>query len=258
MSLVAWLFSYGFLTTLATPVAELGVEPGTAGAAHTLAPGRFEVGLYQPLRWGITDGVELQTHPLLDALMPGAAVKVRWSEAGDWTVATRHSLGSPTPLLRLLRREGALGLYPLDAEIPVLLTSAHHVLATGTPAAGQHVTLRGGFRIAPHFGTLDMPKLDLPVASARTAAWHEPVVLDAGVAWDGCLPGPFAARLSGEVYVIPGIAEDVVFEQAGALTWRATEGFSVHAGWRWVWARYPWGIQEHVLPVIDAQWAFSL
>ena len=55
----------------------------TSHTALTLPKGRLDFGLLHPIVVGITDSVDLVTHPLPDILFPNVGVKVNWANIGD-------------------------------------------------------------------------------------------------------------------------------------------------------------------------------
>ncbi len=72
-------------------------------AAAILPPGRVSVGLFDPLRWGVVDRVEIDTHPVLDlALAPNAIV--RWAAVRSRVSLTgEYGLSVPTMPMRWLQ-----------------------------------------------------------------------------------------------------------------------------------------------------------
>lgn len=263
MSPAALAFSLAFLNTLSAPVADVSVD-GAAGTARTLTPRRLEVGLWGPARFGLARDLELSAHPLVAVRMPNARLKRRWLTWRRWDVATAHEVAWPTPLLEDLRREGALGLYPLESRFPHVLATRHEVLLSSPGDDGRDLTVRAGVRAAIRGGASDFPTLDLPVVHPRTAAWQGRWVAEGGLALDGDAASWLRYRLAIQaLYVVPDAAAgdpDGAFaaEQLGMFTWRIGEGFAAHAGWRLVFGDYPFGRQVDMLPSVDAQWAWDL
>ena len=70
------------------------------GTAHTLPKGRWEIGFFQPVRWGQSENREISFYKLTSLLMPGVTIKQRWGQPNSWTISTTHSLDYPTPLLK--------------------------------------------------------------------------------------------------------------------------------------------------------------
>ena len=90
----------------------------TTGTAMTAQGGRWEFGIFHPLHWGVTEDVELSTHPILTTLMPHLDAKVSWYAQDGLYIATRHGLMYPSLLLNLLSKKGALGLSLIHISEP--------------------------------------------------------------------------------------------------------------------------------------------
>jgi len=253
-------FSLAFFNTATAPVADLSVDGATGGTARTLPAGRMDVGVWQPLRYGLTDTLELSSHVLLATRMPNLRARRRWSQAHGWDVATLHEIAYPTPLLRDFRREGILGLFPLESEIPHILAMRNAILMSSPGDSGRDFTLSVGVRAAATSGRSDFPTLDLPVVFPRTAPYQGDVVTEIGLATDGLVGWGLRYRLALDVFLIPSDAIDDVeltAEQEAVVTWAASESFAAHLGYRLVFGRYPFGERTDVLPMVDLQWALD-
>jgi hypothetical protein len=261
MSPAALAFAFAFLNTASAPSTDLSVDGKTGGTAQTLPKGHMDVGMWAPLRYGLTDDLELSTHPLLDARMPNLRVRQRWASLRGWQVATLHEIAYPTPLLRDFRREGTLGLFPLDTEIPHILSFRNVIFMSMPGDDGRDLTVSLGLRGAALAGDSDFPTLDLPVIFPRTAPYHGRLVTEVGMAAGGEIATWLRYRLMLDLFFIPSDEVDDVeltAEHAAAFTWPASDGFAVHVGYRLVFGQYPFGEQVDLLPVVDLQWAFEL
>ncbi len=90
----------------------------SAGTAYTIPQGRWETGLFQPVRYATTDLREWIVHPILFPVFPNIAIKQYWQDWRGGQLSYRLGFQYPTPLLRLLRREGTGGILAPDATIP--------------------------------------------------------------------------------------------------------------------------------------------
>ena len=75
-------------------------QPGTA---HTLPEGRWEIGLFQPVRWGQSESREFLFYKLTSLFMPNVTIKQRWSKPETLVLSTVHTILYPTPLLKTLQ-----------------------------------------------------------------------------------------------------------------------------------------------------------
>lgn len=234
------------------------LQPGTA---RTVAPGRAELGVFGPLRLGLTGQVELSLHPALALVAPHLDATVAWGEALGLELASRHGLLYPTPLMRLLSREGTGGLVPHDVTYPHLLATSHHLLAS-RPLGEHLVTLRAGGRLAWNLTRFDGPRfwseVEWHLVRPRTAAWFTGWSVDAGLAAEGPLWRTLGYRVELDGFLMPGLDGEQAAEWAVLATWRPRATLLVRAGAMWSWCQFPYGERISVpLPLADVAWAFD-
>ena len=123
----------------------------SSGSAHSLPKGQWEVGLFQPLRYGMTDDQDIAFHPLFAIKLPNLVYKKTWVEKNSWTIATRHGFYYPTPLLQSITGDGKFKIVAPQFEFPTLIGLTNEILATGslghglfTGKAGLLLGLGGG------------------------------------------------------------------------------------------------------------------
>ena len=78
------------------------------GTAKNLPAGRIEMGVFEPLRLGVSDTLEIDLQPAIAFLMPNLTVRLAWTPS----ITTEHTVAYPTPLLMVLSREGTGGVLP--------------------------------------------------------------------------------------------------------------------------------------------------
>lgn len=245
------------LQPTAAPAASALLQPDTA---RTLPAGRWEVGVFGPLRWGATDRVTLSTHPLLATVAPQLDATAGWVDAGGFEVASAHGLLYPTPAMRLLSKEGTGGLVPHDVRYPHILATSHHLLVSRA-VSGHLVTLRAGGRLAWNLTRFDGPRwwsqVEWHFIWPRAAAWFTGWSLDAGLAAEGPLWRTLGYRLELDGFLMPGLRGDRAAEWAVLGTWRARPGFQLRGGVKWSWCEFPYGDRRSVpFPLLDARWSF--
>jgi len=226
------------------------------GTAYTLPAGRFEVGVFGPLRWGFSDTLELSAHPVWFFTWPGVTAKKQLYHGGRLTVASSHSLEVPTPFLRLIQVEGTGGLIPTDNEIPWFLMTDERVLVTVEALPGHDVTWFLGFTLAGHFGKMRLDTIDYPLAYPRLSALHNLFTVRTGLDLDGRITGDFHYMVDFELFVLPEDETRLAFEHAAGLIWRPSRNWQVFAGYKFAWSQLPFGSEQVWLPLLDVTWAF--
>lgn len=231
--------------------------PGaTYGTAETLAPGEWEVGLYAPLRRGFENGLELSVHPITALLSPHLVAKKRWSEMGDWTLASQHGIHVPTSLLRTLARPGIGGILPADSDVPLIVALDTRFLATRAFGEDTQVTFSARLMAGLELSDGNWPTIDAPIAYTRTAAYQDTLSAAMGAQVDGVIQNRLAYRIDLDGWVLPMSEGKWAAEGRGVLIWRHSEGFSAQLSGTAVVGAYPYGNSWHLLPGFDLIWGF--
>lgn len=242
-------------TLLFTP--SLRAEVWATDTAAVQAAGQGVVGVFQPLRYGLRDDLELSTHTWGNLVLPGLGLKKSWHRGEHWSVATRHGLSYPSCMLLTLAREGVPGILPADSVVPQLISLSSEGLFTRSLGSNHALTARVRADLTAPLGAMDVPTLDLPVAFSRMASWYGYWSVRGGLGLDGRLLGQLDYQLDLDLFVLPFEDARLAFEQRAVLAWRAREHFSVQGGVMSVWGQYPYGTGWRLLPLVDLQWGFG-
>ena len=228
----------------------------SSAAAQTLPEGRWEIGLFQPLRYGQTDHLEWSTHPILNLVIPNLSVKIAHGAGAGWQLATRHQLHYPTPLLRLVRREGTGGLIAPDLDIPAILFLRSELLLTRNLGSSRQLTVKGGAALVAKTRALDeRATIDLPIIFPRMAAYRQGYQVNFGLDLVGKLLGRWGYGADMDVFLTPGFDQPFAFEHKGLALWRKNDRFQLLLGYKLTFGDYPFGEQWHLLPLLDLQWS---
>ena len=264
----------GFLLALAGAAPAMDNVPWSAGTARTLPAGRWEKGLFQPLRYGQTERLEWATHPVLNLVVPNLRIKVAHREFKGWSLATRYGFHYPTPLLRLVRRKGIGGFISPESDIPDIphiLAARSELLVTRVLSPSLRLTGKGGISVALKSGVLDKrTTIDIPLVFPRMAAYLHGYQLNLGLDILMDLPGRWSILGDTELLLIPGAEESFAFELGSWLVWSRSERFRVVIGYLLTYGEYPYGRHWQLMPyplafgpglrmlpfpMIDLQWA---
>ena len=109
-----------FLTTLLFASSASAITP--VDSAAMLKSGQWEVGVFSPLRLGLSDKLELRLHPLTALVSPHFTLRFEHGELHGGTLVGEWGLGVPTYGMRLLQGDAAGTLFPNDHEIPWMVT----------------------------------------------------------------------------------------------------------------------------------------
>ena len=230
------------------------------GSARILTRGRWTAGIFQPLRYGTLDRIELSAHPLLFPLLPNFSLKWSHAPSGPWLIASRHSFYDPTPLLRLLRRKGTGGIVSPEFEIPNMGAWTSELLVTRPLGSTHLVTLKAGITLCLfRSSALDSrTTIDLPLVFPRLQPFYQGYSWRSGIEGMGRLYRRWLYLVDGDLFFTPGGDENWALEHKGMLLWDKSGKVQLGAGYKLTWGEYPFGTQWHLLgPLIDLQWGWG-
>jgi hypothetical protein len=253
----------------AQPAAQLPALPARDDA-YTAPAGGLSFGVWSPLRYAVSDRVELSAHPLLFFVAPHLQAQVRHLAVGGWQVSGLYGLSLPSPAMRLLQGH----LFPSwdrgGGEVGWTLVPRVGLLASRGARAAAVTTLRADLALgvplvptdARPLGTL--APLDLlfdPVLAGYRAR--------VGAGYDRALGRRWRWRVLADVY-LHGVDEDLPPGPLGHLTFRAGAGLDAALGrrTRLILGLYAWNDFQHevdgagdpvrsnlFLPAIDLLWS---
>ncbi|WP_146981564.1 hypothetical protein [Lujinxingia vulgaris] len=217
--------------------------------------GRWEVGLFGPLRYGLSEKMELAVHPLLFFVAPNAQLKVSHGTRGGWHLASKHQLTYPTLLFRLMAREGIGGILPADRAVPHILSLQSELLVTREVGAHK-VSLGLGVQVAPRVGESQLVSIDLPFVYPRTAAMFGWATGIMSVHMQGPIAGKLGYEADVRAFTYPGVDGAFAVEQGAALRLTTSPGFMAQLGYRLSYAGYPFGTMFNIAPTLELAWGF--
>lgn len=232
------------------------------GTAYTLPQGRWEFGLFQPVRWGQSDDREISFYKLSALLMPGMTVKQRWYQRYQWTVSSTHSVYYPTPLLKMVAKKGIGGMISPEFEIPNMISFWNMILASQSLDQNRILTLKAGFALA--FGGSDLTSgstIDLPLIYHRLAVYYNGWLLRFGTDMNGRMSKKWTFLVDGDLFLIPGMKGSLALEHKSMITWEKSDTFHLSLGYKFIYGEYPDGYPNekitrvHILPMLDFIWS---
>ena len=134
-----------------------------ANSAIILENKKWEVGLFQPFRYGYSEKIEYSVHPILFFVMPNMSIKKEEKDWRGFQAASSISFRYPTPLLNILSRKGIGGLLDPNLNLPPMLgVSCSWIMSKSL----KHfdLTITNGFDFGLVYGSLKKSStIDLPL-----------------------------------------------------------------------------------------------
>ena len=223
-------------------------------SAHLLEKGNYEIGLFQPLRWGYSENIELSTHPISIFTMPNFSVKIRHEKYG---MTSRHRFVYPTPLMRIFQKKGKFGLITpvVDVgEVPHIFVFQNELFKS-ISLDKTLFTLKVGFTFAIVSEELDERlSVDLPLVYPVMGAFFNGYKFNFGVDGRHHISDKFSVLLDGDAVIIP--TEDIFWESKLLGEYQLNDKWGILLGTKLTYGNYPFGTQTRLLPLIDItyQW----
>jgi len=231
----------------------------SSGTGSTLPAGRWEIGLFQPLRYGFSESLEFSTHPVIFFIMPNFNLKWSHHSIARFTIASRHGFIYPTLLLRTISREGIGGIISPEFHIPHLFSFSNELLFSKQLLPNHLFTGKIGFNFAVKSGKLDKrTTMDLPLVFPRLNVFYQGYGFRLGGDLIGRLSPRWNYLIDTDFFLYPGADKDFAFEHKGMILWNKSSRFRLCFGYKLAYGEYPFGTQWHLLvPIFDLQWAWE-
>ena len=249
-------------------------------SANILPMKRFEVGLFQPFRYGYSESLEYSTYPGWFFVMPNLTLKKSHDKFSGYDVASRWSLFYPRPILKMVSRKGLGGFIDPKLDVPPLFGMSASLLFTKT-ISGMHVTFHSGIDIGLSLGDLDdRVNIELPLLYHRLSVFHNNYGFHTGFDIEKSITKKLSTLLDLDFSILPGmdtketdsgiakILGEYSFEHKALLIYEKSETFRLLTGYKFVHGEYPFGSESRLLPflllvdtwvpIIELQWGRSL
>ncbi|MBC8312361.1 MAG: hypothetical protein H8E72_08640 [Candidatus Marinimicrobia bacterium] len=227
----------------------------SAESANLLEKGGREIGLFQPLRWGYSENIELSTHPILMFSMPNISVKIRHDK---FDMTSRHRFIYPTPLMRMFQKQGKFGLItPVTdvGDVPHIFAFQNEIIKS-ISSGKTLLTLKGGFTFAIVSETLDERlSVDLPLIYSAMGEFFNGYKFNIGADARHQLSNQLSVLLDGDAVIIP--SEDIFWESKLLSEYKLNESWKFLVGTKFTYGNYPFGKQARLLPLLDITYKWA-
>ena len=218
------------------------------GTAHSLPKGQWEVGLFHPLRYGMSDDQDIALHPLFAIKLPNLVYKKTWVEKNSWTIATRHGFYYPTPILQSITGAGKFKIVAPQFEFPTLIGLTNEILVTRSLGDGL-LTGKAGLLLGLGGSDLDPTStIDVPLVYPRLAVYYNGWGLRLGSDYMAPIKGRWSGFVDGDVFMYPGSASALFFETKALLIWTKSSRLRFMVGYKITYGEYPFGSHWQILP----------
>ena len=225
--------------------------------AYPLENGQRQMGVFQPRIYGMNNNLEISTHPLLFFVKPNVKVKKYHGEYKGLGMASRISFDYPTPLLKLIQREGIFGILSKDpdiGDIPNLFVFQGELLVTKM-SADYSLTGKAGLSICPSCEIDSRHLIDLPLAYPRMLVYEKGLSTNIGLDFYYDYSEKIFLKTDIDIFFILG--KDVFIENKFMINYQFSQKYTLTGGAKITQGTYPYGKQLDIFPLIDLSWSWE-
>ena len=226
--------------------------------ALILEKGKKELGIFHPFVFGKDETTQYTMHPILEFVIPNIEIKKTFFHDKKTHFAWALKLAYPTPLLKIVQKEGIGGFIANDPdfkEIPHIFTLKTLLFNTRQIFSDHLFTISTGIGTAVKNGTFSSrATIDMPWIYPRMNQYNNPLSFNAGIHFTGMIWKSFGYDSGANLTYTVGGDQNLSFEFGDYFFWQASEKVKIYAGYDLYYAEYPFGIQWHLLPMIDLRY----
>src|SRR5512140_229971 len=120
----------------------------SSNSAFTMPKGKWESGIFQPFRFGISDRIELRANALLLPILPNAGIRINLGTSGDFHFASDHSISIPSVFLNIMSFKGTGGLISPQYSFAFIGTVTNTIIVSKPVGTGSIISADAGISFA--------------------------------------------------------------------------------------------------------------
>lgn len=234
---LAILFSVNTLHAQDEPL----LKKWSLNTAYLMPAGKWESGIFQPFRYGISQKMELRANALIFPLMPNAGIKIAWGTKNNFVMASEHSLSVPSPFLNVMSRKGIGGLISPEYDFPFILAISNSMIVSRKITSSTIASANAGFVFALRGEKPDpQSTIDLPLFYPRMAPYYEGTSIKLCAAIKGIIGGKLFYEETVQTFIITRPENNFFFENSGTLMWALGRSLRIRGGYILAYGKYPY------------------
>ncbi len=246
----------------------------SVGTAKTIPKRQYEISIFEPARYGLTNSVEIGAHPLAFFAIPHIYLKKMWLDKTiskeskfmpnrRFMVATLHGINYPTILLNFVKNRGIRNLLPQDSVISGILAFRNELLIstflsprTSCDAENYLLTWKLGIKNALDFGKVTAPPIDRSILYRETVIYQKKIVWYTGLDLDAYYNERVNYSLDFDFYSV-GKFEKMSVEHKGMVIWHFTDKLRGMLGYKVAFGTTDTGSKFLFMPLFDLTWCLK-
>jgi len=235
----------------------------SVGTAKTLDKRQYYYGIFEPLRYGLTKRVELQTYPLACVVFPNLSFKINWIAVNNnWYLSTRHAASYPTFGLRISQEQDFRELIPDTTHVPQMIGVTNEILfskwlipESSCEAADMLLTIKAGIKFAYKFEETGFPNINQSVIYHQAAIYRDSILWYVGIDLDGHAGEKMNFCLDLDFMSVNQL-DDWAIQHKGMLIIPFGKRANFIIGYLINYGTYPDKNRIFAMPLIDLSWYF--
>jgi hypothetical protein len=224
----------------------------SSNTAYLLPAGKWESGIFQPLRYGLNNKLEIHSNAIALPLIPNAGIKIALGSRDGFFFASDHILSSPTIFLKLVSRKGIGGLISPEFDFPLIISVSNSIIVSKPIGSESLFSGYAGFVFAIRG---DKPNsqstIDLPLVYPRMAHFYEGINLRSGISYKGAFSKKLFYEEGLQFFIVTRNKNNFFTENSGNLMWAAGRAIRIKGGYILSYGKYPFGTHWQLWPSID-------
>lgn len=225
--------------------------------ANTLKHQRKEVGVFAPLKVGLTDSLEVSTHPIWFFLLPQVTVKKQWKPTKKFQLASKHKISYPTLFLRSISKNGSGGILPSTSIIPQLFNLNNSLIISNELSKKSKLGFNIGLDLSLSLGESNFSSIDYPLAYPRTYSFNNIIVPYVGTGFYGRPRNKLNYSYTMNTFILTRNNGGFIIEQSLKVKYIFSKKVKIMAGVISSFGDYPYGKDHNIFPMFDLVFGFN-
>jgi hypothetical protein len=220
--------------------------------AYLMPAHKWECGIYQPFRYGLSNKLEIHANAIILPLIPNAGIKVALGSHDGFVFASDHFISSQTIFLNVVSREGIGGLISPEFDFPFIIAISNSFIVSKPIGTESLLSGSAGFVFAFRGDKPDpQSTIDLPVIYPRMTHSYEGITFRAGISYKGAFTRKLFYEEGLQSFFVTRSKNNFFAENSGSLMWAAGRAIRIKAGYILSYGKYPFDGHWQLWPTID-------
>jgi hypothetical protein len=228
------------------------IEKWSDNTAFTIPARKWESGIFQSFRYGLTDKLELRTNAIILPVLPNVGIKVALGSSGDFIFSSEHSVSYPSFFLNTMAMKGIGGLISPEFTFPFILAINNSLVVSKTIGTSSLLSANTEVCFAIRGSKPDyQSSIDVVLLYPRMAHYYQGASIRAGVSFKGTIIPRLYYEEAARIFMITRPNDNFFVENSGTVLWAVGKSLRIRAGYILSWGKYPFGNNLQLGPAVD-------